>query len=406
MNIIEHLNKTVTPAVLGANADASRSALLEKLYAIIVARLADDNTYNSFGGTSVANDDAGFFDRFLPDSAHRGNLVQELSRQSNVPAQEAQSLISRATPMVYNELRNLAGTSTVSGFLGNNLSSIGSALPTWSYAMIPAGALGLMNIKHDPANPNPNQDKETVVKETTRTEEHLVATPKPEEGGMGKILLPLIGLIILGLLAWWLLRSCNQQPEPVTTPVVASAPASAAVAPMTTDTTTLTASDVTINGQDLNAIASTPAGDMMASTAMPVADATMPPDDEIPTVISETEPSVYLHHGQLKFYFAVDKDDISPQAQSKVGALVAAAQQGKKLGISGYTDSTGSAAHNEDLAKRRAESVKKFLMDNGIPESQLVMEKPADTVGATGNTQEGRRVEVYVVDGPDVVAPQ
>lgn len=403
MNIIEHLNKTVTPAVLGANADANRSSLLEKLYAIIVARLADDNTYNSFGGSTVANDDAGFFDRFLPDSTHRGNLVQELSRQSNVPAQEAQSLISRATPMVYNELRNLAGTSTVSGFLGNNLSSVGSALPTWSYALIPAGALGLMNIKHDPANQDPN-NKEKVVKETTRTEEHLVATPKPEEGGMGKILLPLIGLIILGLLAWWLLRSCNNQPEPVTTPVVASAPASAA--PMVTDTTTLTASDVTINGQDLNAIASVPASDVMASTAMPVADATMPPDDEIPTVISETEPSVYLHHGQLKFYFAVDKDDISPQAQSKVGALVAAAQQGKKLGISGYTDSTGSAAHNEDLAKRRAEAVKKFLMDNGIPESQLVMEKPADTVGATGNTQEGRRVEVYVVDGPDVVAPQ
>ena len=403
MNIIEHLNKTVTPAVLGANADANRSSLLEKLYAIIVARLADDNTYNSFGGNTVANDDAGFFDRFLPDSTHRGNLVQELSRQSNVPAQEAQSLISRATPMVYNELRNLAGTSTVSGFLGNNLSSVGSALPTWSYALIPAGALGLMNIKHDPANQDPN-NKEKVVKETTRTEEHLVATPKPEEGGMGKILLPLIGLIILGLLAWWLLRSCNKQPEPVTTPVVASAPASAA--PMTTDTTTLTASDVTINGQDLNAIASAPASDVMASTAMPVADATVPPDDEIPAVISETEPSVYLHHGQLKFYFAVDKDDISPQAQSKVGALVAAAQQGKKLGISGYTDSTGSAAHNEDLAKRRAEAVKKFLMDNGIPESQLVMEKPADTVGATGNTQEGRRVEVYVVDGPDVVAPQ
>lgn len=403
MNIIEHLNKTVTPAVLGANADANRSSLLEKLYAIIVARLADDNTYNSFGGNTVANDDAGFFDRFLPDSTHRGNLVQELSRQSNVPAQEAQSLISRATPMVYNELRNLAGTSTVSGFLGNNLSSVGSALPTWSYALIPAGALGLMNIKHDPANQDPN-NKEKVVKETTRTEEHLVATPKPEEGGMGKILLPLIGLIILGLLAWWLLRSCNKQPEPVTTPVVASAPASAA--PMTTDTTTLTASDVTINGQDLNAIASAPASDVMASTAMPVADATVPPDDEIPAIISETEPSVYLHHGQLKFYFAVDKDDISPQAQSKVGALVAAAQQGKKLGISGYTDSTGSAAHNEDLAKRRAEAVKKFLMDNGIPESQLVMEKPADTVGATGNTQEGRRVEVYVVDGPDVVAPQ
>lgn len=46
MNIIEHLTRTVTPIVLGnlqGNQVGDRPSLLEKVYAIMVARLADNN---------------------------------------------------------------------------------------------------------------------------------------------------------------------------------------------------------------------------------------------------------------------------------------------------------------------------------------------------------------------------
>lgn len=394
MNIIEHLARTVTPIVLGNQAsDTNRATLLEKVYAIIVARLSDDSIYNSFANTTIANEDHGFFDRFLPDASHRSSMVNELAKQYNVPEQETQSLISRAAPLVYNELRNVAGTSSISGFLGNNASTVGSALPTWSHALIPATALGLMNVK--PAHAG----TETVVKNVTRTEEHLVATPK-EEGGLMKMLLPLIGLLILGALAWALLKGCNKQPEQVAAPVpvvssttastvmvepVASAPASNASATIVASTVVIDAGTASVAG--LNTGANT-----ASTTATQV------------TTISTTEPSVYLENGRLSFYFVTAKSDVASQAKEKLAEskLMDAVQQGKVLGVSGYTDSTGDKAFNEKLSKERAQAIKKFLMDNGVPEKQIELIKPKDTVGAAGKDQEGRRVDVYLIDGPDV----
>lgn len=60
MNIIEHLTRTVTPVLLNNATDANRSSLLEKLYAILVARLADGNISNSFANATIADDDNSF----------------------------------------------------------------------------------------------------------------------------------------------------------------------------------------------------------------------------------------------------------------------------------------------------------------------------------------------------------
>lgn len=398
MNIIEHLSRTVTPILLGNQvSDTNRSTLLEKVYAIIVARLADNDVYNSFASTTVTNEDHGFFDRFLPDTNHRSSMVRELSSQYNVPEQETQSLVSRAAPLVYNELRNLAGTSSISSFLGNNLSTVGTALPTWSHALIPAGALGLMNINRN-ANAN-----DTVVKTTTRTEEHLVATPK-EEGGLMKMLLPLIGLLILGALAWALLKGCNKEPETVAAPVVASTTASTVVVASepvvdTTASTTSVASTTVVT-------ASTTTDTASVAVVAPVASTSVTTTTTETTTISTTEPSVYLENGRLSFYFVTAKSDVAAGAKDKLveSKLLDAVKQGKKIGVSGYTDSTGDAAFNAKLSKERAQAIKKFLMDNGVPEAQIELIKPQDTVGASGKDQEGRRVDVYLVDGPDVVS--
>ncbi|MBR7513263.1 hypothetical protein KC219_24205, partial [Mycobacterium tuberculosis] len=67
-----------------------------------------------------------------------------------------------------------------------------SVIPAWAYAFIPAGILTMLNLSpvHGATTP--------TVQTTTRTEEHLVATPKRDEGGLMKMLLPIIGLLILG----------------------------------------------------------------------------------------------------------------------------------------------------------------------------------------------------------------
>lgn len=379
MNIIEHLTRTVTPVVLNNANDANRSSLLEKLYAILVARLADGNVSNSFANATIADDDHGFFDRVLPDTTHRTELVQQLSRHYSVPEQETASLVSRAAPLVLRELRSLAGTTPLNTFLSNNIASVASVIPAWAYAFIPAGILTMLNLSPVHAATTP------TVQTTTRTEEHLVATPKRDEGGLMKMLLPIIGLLILGALAWALLKSCNKT-EPVATPVVASTTAST-----TTTTTTTEVSAASATNSMAMPVASTTD---MAVASMPMATT----ETIAATIISSTEPSVVFENGRLSFYFATGEAQVAGNAKEKANDILEAAKQGKKIGISGYTDSTGNAAANEKLAKERAQAVRLFLIANGVPQSQLELIKPQDTTGAEGKDQEGRRVDAYIID--------
>ncbi|WP_278931626.1 OmpA family protein [Moraxella osloensis] len=379
MNIIEHLTRTVTPVVLNNATDENRSSLLEKLYAILVARLADGNVSNSFANATIADDDHGFFDRVLPDTTHRTELVQQLSRHYSVPEQETASLVSRAAPLVLRELRSLAGTTPLNTFLSNNIASVASVIPAWAYAFIPAGILTMLNLSPVHAATTP------TVQTTTRTEEHLVATPKRDEGGLMKMLLPIIGLLILGALAWALLKSCNKT-EPVATPVVASTTAST-----TTTTTTTEVSAASATNSMAMPVASTTD---MAVASMPMATT----ETIAATIISTTEPSVVFENGRLSFYFATGEAQVAGNAKEKANDILEAAKQGKKIGISGYTDSTGNAAANEKLAKERAQAVRLFLIANGVPQSQLELIKPQDTTGAAGKDQEGRRVDAYIID--------
>lgn len=380
MNIIEHLTRTVTPVVLNNATDENRSSLLEKFYAILVARLADSNVSSSFANATIADDDHSFFDRVLPDTTHRTELVQQLSRHYSVPEQETSSLVSRAAPLVLRELRSLAGTTPLNTFLSNNIASVASVIPAWAYAFIPAGILTMLNLSPVHAATTP------TVKTTTRIEEHLVATPKRDEGGLMKMLLPIIGLLILGALAWALLKSCNKT-EPVATPVVASTTAST-----TTTTTTTEVSAASATNSMAMPVASTTD---MAVASMPMASGTT---ETTATTISSTEPSVVFENGRLSFYFATGKAQVAGNAKEKANDILEAAKQGKKIGISGYTDSTGNAAANEKLAKERAQAVRLFLIANGVPQLQLELIKPQDTTGAEGKDQEGRRVDAYIID--------
>ena len=45
MDIISHLTRTVSPAVLGDDRNPAKQNLLEQFYAIFAARLADNTTY-------------------------------------------------------------------------------------------------------------------------------------------------------------------------------------------------------------------------------------------------------------------------------------------------------------------------------------------------------------------------
>ena len=59
-------------------------------------------------------------------------------------------------------------------------------------------------------------------------------------------------------------------------------------------------------------------------------------------------------------------------------------------------DSTGNAASNQELSKKRAQAVQAFFEAHGVKAGNIELRKPKSTTGAEGNDAEGRRVEVKV----------
>ena len=80
-------------------------------------------------------------------------------------------------------------------------------------------------------------------------------------------------------------------------------------------------------------------------------------------------------------------------ADTALAEVIAGVKQGKKAIVSGYVDSSGNAAQNEELAKQRAFVVRDALVSLGIGEDKLELHKPEATTAAASNA-EARRVEV------------
>jgi outer membrane protein OmpA-like peptidoglycan-associated protein len=97
------------------------------------------------------------------------------------------------------------------------------------------------------------------------------------------------------------------------------------------------------------------------------------------------------------FYFEVDKFELPVAREGSLQAVIdyVMANPTAVAVISGYHDPTGDKAHNEELAKQRAQTVKDAMMAAGVPESQIDMVKPIETTG-TGDMAEARRVEVSI----------
>jgi outer membrane protein OmpA-like peptidoglycan-associated protein len=99
--------------------------------------------------------------------------------------------------------------------------------------------------------------------------------------------------------------------------------------------------------------------------------------------------------------FDVNSDVIKSQSYPVVNQIGDAlkANSGLKIKITGHTDNDGNAALNMDLSKRRAASVKKYLIANyGIEDSRILTDgKGASEPVASNSTAEGkaknRRVE-------------
>jgi K(+)-stimulated pyrophosphate-energized sodium pump len=103
--------------------------------------------------------------------------------------------------------------------------------------------------------------------------------------------------------------------------------------------------------------------------------------------------SFKVDNGVVKFYFATDKADVATGADSALAEVAKGVASGKRAVISGFTDATGDATRNEELAKQREAAVSAALTAAGVPADKIEVKKPESITGS-GSNAEARRVEV------------
>jgi outer membrane protein OmpA-like peptidoglycan-associated protein len=77
------------------------------------------------------------------------------------------------------------------------------------------------------------------------------------------------------------------------------------------------------------------------------------------------------------------------------------AHPGLNLAVEGHTDSVGNDSYNQGLSDRRAESVRDYLVRQGIPRDTIVAHgfgesQPVVSNDSASGRQQNRRVEVIV----------
>jgi outer membrane protein OmpA-like peptidoglycan-associated protein len=97
------------------------------------------------------------------------------------------------------------------------------------------------------------------------------------------------------------------------------------------------------------------------------------------------------------FYFEVDQSELPVAREGSLESVIEylKANPTAVATVSGFHDPTGDAAHNEELAKNRAVTVRDAMVAAGVPEAQIDMVKPIVTTGG-GDLAEARRVEVAI----------
>lgn len=94
-------------------------------------------------------------------------------------------------------------------------------------------------------------------------------------------------------------------------------------------------------------------------------------------------------------YFETGKSTLPADANNAVqaAAAYAKAHPDAKIALSGFTDASGGADLNADLAKQRAQAVRDALKAAGVAEERIVLKKPESITGGA-DAKEARRVEI------------
>ncbi|OSI09468.1 OmpA family protein [Neisseria zoodegmatis] len=317
------------------------------------------------------------------------DVSDQLSQESGVSKSAAGSLVALSLPLVLSVLRNkiksenldrdqmLGLFSSQRDWLSGSLSNgMLSALGIGSLSGLFGSLTGLFG---------------TAARTATAGAAAAAAAPAAaaaatKGSGLGKW----IALVLAALLALFAFKSCGDRKGGDAAPAVASGEAVASEAEAVADKAAESVEASPVSAPVMPSEPSVVSAPSAVEASAPAADAVAPAD------LKAEEARVLYQDGVAKFYFATAKADVPEGAEVMVADVIAAGKAGKKLVVSGFADSTGNAAANAALSKKRANAVKAFFEAQGVDAANIELRKPENTTGAIGNDVEGRRVEVKV----------
>ena len=101
--------------------------------------------------------------------------------------------------------------------------------------------------------------------------------------------------------------------------------------------------------------------------------------------------------------FATDSAALRPDLQSDLRTIAANLQRypDSVVVVTGHTDSTGTAAHNQALSERRADAVAGVLISSGVPARRIQavgagQTQPIASNGSASGRAQNRRVEITI----------
>src|SRR5690606_38462151 len=140
----------------------------------------------------------------------------------------------------------------------------------------------------------------------------------------------------------------------------------------------------------------TPATGIAGCDGVPVAQA-----ETAATVVAPTATKVVLN---ADTFFDFDKATLKPEGRQILDQVVSQVNSInlETLIATGHTDSVGPEQYNQGLSERRANTVKNYLVEHGVPADRVYVEGKGETSPIASNaTREGRaqnrRVEIEIV---------
>jgi outer membrane protein OmpA-like peptidoglycan-associated protein len=116
--------------------------------------------------------------------------------------------------------------------------------------------------------------------------------------------------------------------------------------------------------------------------------------------------------GEKSIRFDFDKSEIKPEYRDVLNRIagVLMTLKGYSIAVYGYTDDIGTQAYNLNLSKRRAEAVRDFLVQAGIPKILTTQGFGKSDPRVRGDTPQARaanrRVEIGLVDSTLILVNQ